>query len=175
MESRRHKEEGFALLTTLMLMVLGFGIVSTLLYMITQSTKTTRLGQAYTTALDAAKGGADLIINMMENELFTPPSFAGAKLEVSPDCLEEKLTQATLGDNGTANWRSCSDNSTNWDPVTHPDLTVTLANHQVFVKIIHTTKTNTNFFYLVNVRAQLPDRPEHVEISFLYQVPLPET
>jgi len=174
MQPRRHKEDGFALLTTLMLMVLGFGIVSTLLYMITHSTKTTRLGQAYTTALAAAKGGADLIINMMENELFTPPSLAGAA-GASSDCLEEKLTQATLDDNGTTNWRSCSDNSTNWDPVTHPDLTVTLANHQVFVKIIHTTKTNTNFFYLVNVRAQLPDRREHVEISFLYQVPLPET
>lgn len=175
MESRRHKEEGFALLTTLMLMVLGFGIVSTLLYMITQSTKTTRLGQAYTTALDAAKGGADLIINMMENELFTPPSLAGAKLEVSPDCIEEKLTQATLGDNGTANWSTCSDNSTSWDPRKVPDLTLTLANHQVSVKIIHTTITSTNILYLVNVIAQLPDRREHVEISFLYQVPLPET
>lgn len=166
--------KGFALLTTLMLMVLGFGIVVTLLYMITQSTKTTRLGQKYAVALDAAKGGADIIIHMMENELFSPPTLAGA-VGINADCLEEKLTQSTLGDNATSNWPSCDDQATTSDPKTAPDLTLTLANHLIYVKVIHTTKTNTNFLYLVNVRAEIPGSQEHAEISFLYQVPIPES
>lgn len=169
-----HDKRGFALLTTLMLMVLGFGIVATLLYMITQSTKTTRLGQKYATALDAAKGGADMIINMMENELFTPPNLASA-VGVNADCLEEKLTQATLGDNGTANWVSCTDQATTPDSKTAPDFTLTLADYQVYVKIIYRTDTSTNSLYVVNVRAEIPGSQEYAEISFLYQVPLPET
>jgi hypothetical protein len=169
-----HNEEGVALLTTLMLTVLGFGVVTTLLYMVTQGTKTTRLEQEYATALDAAKGGADIIINMMENELFSSPALASTVSSNAP-CLEEKLTNPTTDSEPSLNWPSCTAQATGSDPMTDPDLTLTLANHQVFVKIIHTTKTNINFLYLINVRAEIPGSQEHVEISFLYQLPIPET
>ena len=168
-----HNEKGVALLTTLMLMVLGFGVVTTLLYMVTQGTKTTRLEQEYATALDAAKGGTDIIINMMENELFSAPALASA-VGANVDCLTEKLTNPTTDDNSSANWPSCTGQPTSSDPEAVPDLTLTLANHQVFVKVIHTTETLTNFLYLINVRAKRPGSGEHVEISFLYQLPKPE-
>ena len=169
-----HNEKGVALLTTLMLMVLGFGVVTTLLYLVTQGTRTTRLEQGYATALDAAKGGADIIINMMENELFSAPALAST-VSSNASCLEEKLTNPTSDDNSSANWPSCTGQPTSSDPQTDPDLTLTLANRQVFVKIIHTTKTNINFLYLINVRAQIPGSQEHVEISFLFQLTIPET
>ena len=169
-----HNEKGVALLTTLMLMVLGFGVVTTLLYMVTQGTKTTRLEQEYATALDAAKGGADIIINMMENELFSAPTMAST-VSSNASCLEEKLSNPTTDDNSSANWPSCTGQPTSSDPKTDPDLTLTLANRQVFVKVIHTTKTNTNYLYLINVRAEIPGSEAHVEISFLYQLAIPET
>jgi hypothetical protein len=167
-------EKGVALLTTLMLMVLGFGVVTTLLYMVTQGTKITRLEQEYATALDAAKGGADMIINMMQNELWGPPDLAGA-VGANAACLEQKLTQQTSHSEPLLNWPSCTAQATSSDTRISPDLTLTLANRQVFVKIIHTTKTNTNFLYLVNVRAEIPGSQEHVEISFLYQLAIPES
>jgi hypothetical protein len=168
-----HNEKGVALLTTLMLMVLGFGVVTTLLYMVTQGTKTTRLEQEYTTALDAAKGGADIIVNMMENELFIAPTMAST-VSLNATCLEDKLKNATTDDNSSASWPSCTGQPTSSDPETDPDLTLTLANRQVFVKIIHTTETTTNFLYLINVKAKRPGSEAHVEISFLYQLPKPE-
>jgi len=183
-----HDNKGFALLTTLMLMVLGFGIVATLLYMITQSTKTTRLGQKYAVALDAAKGGADMIIHMMENELFSPPTLLNA-IVGKAECLKDnKMVQPTMDGNGRINWSEsdCTPNAITGstctidqvlssDPKICPDLSLMLASHQVYVKIVHRTDTTTNSLYMVIVRSEVPDRREHVEISFLYQVPLPET
>ena len=43
-----------------MLLVLGFAVVVTLLKLVTSETKLSRLEQNYSTALDAAKGAADV-------------------------------------------------------------------------------------------------------------------
>ena len=57
-------QKGIALIATLMLLVLGFAVVAILFRLSTQETKLARLEQGYTTALDAAKAGADLFIYM---------------------------------------------------------------------------------------------------------------
>jgi hypothetical protein len=171
--NRPERERGIALLTTLMLMVLGFGLVATLLYMVTYGTKTTRLEQEYAVALDAAKGGADMIINMAQRSLFDPPNLGGAAGS-NASCLEEKLTMQNTGDNATGNWRSCSMQATTSDPKISPDLTLTMANHRVYVKIVDTrvttSNTATNFFYTVNVRAEALNGQGRAELSCLYQV-----
>jgi hypothetical protein len=191
-----HNEKGIALLTTLMLMVLGFGVVATLLYMVTYGTKTTSIEQKYATALDAAKGGVDFMVNMMQNELFGPPGLGGVVVSSSSSlCMEQKLTQPTTDSDPSQNWRKsscCPDNSTqaitycstlneyntnivNSDPKILPDLTLTLAGCQVFVKIINTKITNNDFLYTVSVRADspTPSREPHAEISFLYSLAKP--
>lgn len=168
-----HDEKGFALLTTLMLMVLGFGIVATLLYMITQSTKTTRLGQQYATALDAAKGGADMIINMMENDScntdYCPdPGLADATVESGGDCLGAKLDP---DENATSWSQFCPGQPTSSDPTIDPDLTLRLADHQVYVKVVHKMPINGGVLYRINMRARRSNSEEHAEISFLYRLP----
>ncbi len=171
-----NNEKGIALLTTLMLMVLGFGLVATLLYMVTYGTKTTRLEQEYTIALDAAKGGADMLINMAQRNLYDPPNLGGA-IGSNASCMEEKLTMQNTGDNQTGNWRSCSVQAISSDPKISPDLTLTVANHRVFAKIIDTRVTTgttaTNYFYSVTVRAESLGGQGHAEISCLYQVEAP--
>jgi len=173
-------EKGIALITTLMLMVLGSGVIATLLYTVLYGTKITRLGQQYTIALDAAKGGADLIINMMQNEVYGPPALAGAVAASSTACMEQKLTQATFDSDPSASWPSCCAYAANtadcnqdmWNsnPTVRPDLTLTLANYQVFVKVINTRKTGSKFLYKVNVRAQDPTGQSRADISFLYSL-----
>jgi hypothetical protein len=168
-----NNEKGIALLTTLMLMVLGFGLVATLLSMVTYGTKTTGLEQEYATALDAAKGGADLVINMAQRKLYTPPSLGGAT-GASADCMEQKMTMQSLGDNVTGNWRSCTAQATTYDPKTSPDVTLTLSNHIVYVKIIDTritaSITTTNYFHTIIVRAEALSGPGRADIVSLYQV-----
>jgi hypothetical protein len=175
-----YNEKGIALLTTLMLMVLGFGVVATLLYMVTYGTKTSSVEQKYATALDAAKGGADFLINMMQNELFGPPGLGGVVVSSSSSlCMEQKLTQATTESNPSSGWPPCcSGNSTqcvNSDPRILPDLTLAVGGCQVFVKIINTKITNNAYLYTVSVRADSPtdSREPHAEISFLYSLAKP--
>jgi hypothetical protein len=177
-------EKGIALLTTLMLTVLGFGVVATLLYMVTYATKATSVEQKYATALDAAKGGADFLINMMQNELYGPPGLGGVVVSSSNSaCMEQKLTQATSESNPVASWPPCcTGNSTQCnsdivssDPRILPDLTLSVGGCQVFTKIINTKITNDDFLYTVSVRANspTPDGEPHAEIFFLYSLNKP--
>jgi hypothetical protein len=188
-----HNQKGIALLTTLMLMVLGFGVVATLLYMVTYGTKTTSIEQKYATALDAAKGGADFLINMMQNELYGPPGLGTVVVSASNSlCMEQKMTQAISETNPSASWGPCCpDNSTqtqcnsdlvnpaSWDPLTSrpilPDLTLNVGGCRVFVKIINTKTTTNAFLYTVSVRANSPtqDGEPHAEILFLYSLANP--
>jgi hypothetical protein len=158
-------EKGIALVTALIMMVLGFAVVVTLLLMVTQGTKITGIEQRYAVALDASKGGADFIINMIRNDLTNPPNFAGASGISGSPCLKQKLEKPT----STANWDSCSSNASTSDPMDQPDVTLALNNYQVFVKIVDTRETDTDFLYTINIRSQLPNGTEHAEISLLYK------
>lgn len=196
MKDSIHNEKGIALLTTMMLMVLGFGVVATLLYMVTYGTKATSIEQKYATALDAAKGGADFLINMMQNELYGPPGLGGVVVSsTSSLCMQQKLTQATTESNPSTNWPKsicCPDNSTQAAeycttvskyntsivdprPKILPDLTLAVGGGQVYVKIINTKITNNDFFYTVSVRADSPteSREPHAELFFLYSLTKP--
>ncbi|WP_457643466.1 hypothetical protein [Persephonella sp.] len=60
-------ERGMALLTTLILGFIALAFIGALLYMLTTGTKMSGTTGKYTTALDAAKGGADLVITKIIN------------------------------------------------------------------------------------------------------------
>jgi len=179
-----NNERGVALLTTLMLMVLGLGIVATLLYTITQGTRSTALEQDYTKALDAAKGGADLLITMIHYPLLQPPFGA---VKPNPACWANKINYITYDEAVLSNWPSCAtaDGATDPDPTVQPDLTVKLADYQVYAKIIYTREvTDTictpsgeddckDHLYVVKVRGQAPNSDTVAEISFLYKIRKP--
>jgi hypothetical protein len=165
MKLRIDNEKGIALLTTLMLMVLGFGVVATLLYMVTYGTKTTSIEQKYATALDAAKGGADLIINLIQADSCAI-LFDNMAIPSGCDCLTKDKYSKT-----PENWGYCvGGNPTSSDPRDWPDLTLRLANCQVYVKIIDTRDSGASFLYTVNARADSPTGEPHAEISFVYSL-----
>ncbi|NLJ29501.1 MAG: hypothetical protein GX433_16040 [Deltaproteobacteria bacterium] len=158
-------ERGIALITTLLLMVLGFTVVVTLIVMVTQGTQITGIEQRYTTALDASKGGADFIINMIRNDLTLPPVIANAAGPSGSACLRQKLTSTT----SAANWSSCAANASTADPTDEPDITFILNNYLVSVKIIDTKESSTDYYYTIGIRSQVPNSTEHAEISILYR------
>lgn len=191
-----NNEKGIALITTLILMVLGFAVVATLLSLVTTSTKLAGLEQRYATTLDAAKGGADLIIQMINQDSPTAPivrvngvdtPIAGATNVSEQQCLKWKMTHATT------DWDAahCSDLAaakapfpTAIDPDQYnADLEFGLSTYNVYLKIIDTTGTdpvacasppcpceNGCWFYTVNVRAQVPHGHEHADIDFVYRI-----
>lgn len=179
-----NNERGIALLTTLMLMVLGLGIVTILLYTTTHSTRIAALEQDYTKALDAAKGGADLLITLIRYPLLQPPFGA---VKPNPACWTNKINYITYDDDVLSNWPSCTSaaDAVNPDPTVEPDLTVTLADYQVYAKIIYTREVLdssctpsgeddcADYLYVVKVRGQAPNSTTVAEISFLYQIDKP--
>lgn len=181
-------EKGLALISTLMLLVLGFGVVAMLLRLVTAETKLARLEQSYTTALDTGKAGADMLIFMVQNGISSPPN-PGIGTGTSPlggQCLNIKMTNATSGWY-TAAWTAAgcptlaSGQATSADPAIAPDVTMTLAAYTVSIKIVDTSVRTGTFlddgstcdygcyYYTVNVRSVAPSTNERADITFVYR------
>jgi Tfp pilus assembly protein PilX len=181
-------QKGIALVATLMLLVLGFAVVAMLFRLSTQETKLARLEQGYSTALDAAKAGTDLFIYMVQNQVQVPPPVgAGTPFGTSMNagrCLQIKMGNATSSWSGTAGWNTApacpsQANATSTDPAVSPDITLTLSNYTVSVKVIDNypsaktasppCDTNGCYYYTVVARAVAPDSNEHSDVLFVYR------
>ncbi len=187
MKSPIQNQRGIALIATLMLLVLGFAVVAILFRLSTQETKLARLEQGYATALDAAKGATDLFIYMVQNQVPNPPvSGASTPFGTSLNggrCLQIKMANATSSWATTTGWNTApacpsQANATSTDPTQSPDITLTLSNYTVSVKVIDNWLTQDTgatpcnhgcFYYTVVARAQAPDSSEHADISFIYR------
>jgi Tfp pilus assembly protein PilX len=183
MKDSIQNQKGIALIATMMLLVLGFAVVAILFRLTTQETKLARLEQGYTAALDAAKGGADLFIYMAQNPGATTP------LGTSPDqgqCLQVKLGNATQDWAVVPAWGAAGcpsqANATITDPTQYPDITFTLSNYTVNVKVLDNSTTyamgivgspcfNGCFYYTVAAHAQTlgSSASEHADVLFVYR------
>ncbi len=184
-------QKGIALVATLLLVVLGFGVVAILFRLATQETKLARLEQGYTAALDAAKSGADLFIYMVQNATPNPPVPGGLGANtpfgtsyLAGKCLNVKMCNSTSNWTTNAAWPGCPSqaNATSTDPTVGTDVTLTLTNgaipYNVYVKVIDNYLTqgtgaapcqNGCYYYTVLTRAQTPGSGEYAEILFVYR------
>ncbi|MBK5276682.1 MAG: hypothetical protein JJE30_16760 [Desulfuromonadales bacterium] len=174
---------GFALVTSLMLTLLSLVIVMSLLYMITQGTKVSGLNKKYKTALEASYGGTELFTkdilpfvmrNYSSTTLVTDlvTTFGADRLSVgSQSCLQAKLKNATL------NWPAvCGNNNSN--PKDRPDVTYTMQATSgnpflVYSKIVDTVIGNSDLGGLqlegAGVAESLPViTPQH--FPYIYRV-----
>jgi Tfp pilus assembly protein PilX len=189
-------QKGIALVATLILLVLGVGVVAILFRLSTQETKLARLEQGYTAALDAAKGGVDLFMYLVQNGAHNPPVPSGSgsstPFGTSPlggQCLQVKMGNSTLNWSTNANWNSSTCGSqtqaTSTNPTQSPDVTLSLVNgaitYTVNVKVIDNylssavsgsqTCPNGCYYYTVLSRAQPQgsNPGEYAEIFFVYR------
>ncbi|MGC8493602.1 MAG: hypothetical protein ACP5SH_17920 [Syntrophobacteraceae bacterium] len=195
-------QKGLALITTIMLLVLAFAVIAILLRLTTRQTQMAGLEQGYTTALDAAKAGTDMFITYAQNCATSysntsqpcgglPAAFGTSTVN---ECLTVKLNNATFSKPGaqTLNWTQlplwstygCSGTLTqvtDSNPVDHPDMTLTLNNYTINVKVIDTYIVgNTNpacpngcYYYTAVARSQVNGSPEHVDVQFIYRYRVP--
>ena len=172
-------QKGIALVSTLLLMALCMVIVVTLMYMVTAGTKVVGIEQHYTTALEAGKGGAALIENMINNNSATVPTFAGSGVTFtassSTACITQKLGTPLTGTvtNVSGVWGSCNaTGAVTSDPTSNPDVTMVANNYTVFIKItdVRQDATSGKNIYTIVIRATEPDSTnnEHVDISLAY-------
>ncbi|WP_420850277.1 hypothetical protein [Oryzomonas sagensis] len=155
--NRIKNEDGFALITSLMLTLISLTIVMALLYMMTQSVQVSGLNKHYKTALEATYGGAeiyakDILPFIMRN--YSSATMAAdlqtafsngvtvTKLLSDQSCIQSKLTKST------ANWPAgCS--STPYATKESSDMSFTMAAvtgspFVVYSKIVDTVKGNSD-------------------------------
>jgi Tfp pilus assembly protein PilX len=157
-------EKGIALVTSLLLTLIGLGIIMVLMYSVTANIKVSAASKRYKNVVEAAYGGVSLSVNefipSLNNAIFGNYSSGVSELltkyadsnKISLDipslaCLRDKL------DNATANWNpSCSKTP---DPKDKPDMTFVLKStlstfsrsqgFKVYTKIVGTPiKGNTD-------------------------------
>jgi hypothetical protein len=152
-------EKGIALVTTLMLMLIGLGLTLCLLNMITEGAKMSGTNKRYKTTLEASYGGAEILVKdivpyMLQNIDLDSSSLLdklnSAYLAILPEvadinCLKAKITT------GTTSW-STSCGATAIGPLTpanSPDITLNLQGTNnntflVYAKIVSTKTGNTS-------------------------------
>lgn len=150
-------ERGIALVTTLMLTLIGLGIILCLLYTITESTRIAGTNRRYRSVVAATYGGAEILIkdlvpyilrnfesSTLADSLLN--DYADIRLSVSDvDCLKAKITK------DTALWSTvCANSSTDALPAADaPDITINLQgtadnSYLVYAKIVATKSGNTS-------------------------------
>jgi len=143
----KYNERGVALVTVLLLALIGLGITLAALYMVGRGIQISGLFKRYETALEASHGAADFVVKEFipnkigEVPLATLGNYGGiVAYNIDDACFTNKLTLPT------ASW-GCSD--TSLDPTNSPDMTLTLAAtggtpFRVFTKIVDTVPGNTS-------------------------------
>ena len=138
-------EKGIALLTTLVLGFIALAFIGALLYMLTSGTQMSKSGKVYTTALEAAKGGADLVITkIISNQV---------------ECGGVPCTPCPISPNNNCKI----------------DLDVSqLGNYQLDAYLLSRKSfisAGTNYYlYAIRVIATNPNANEKAEIEFVYKV-----
>lgn len=191
-------EKGIALVTALLLTLIGLAIILAAVYFVMQGTKASGFQKRYATAFEASNGGVEI----MTKEIITK-TIGGTVLSslgtyggvlaanVTDACFTTKMTTATNS------WGACN---SSLDPTASPDITLTLngtggsANFVVYTKVVDTVVGNTDtsgislqgagvvqssagiitpqhfpYIYRVEVQAQRQTNPdEKSDLSALY-------
>lgn len=157
-----NNEKGVALVTALMLTMVSLVVCLSLLYIITQSTKSTASKKVYSTAISASYGGAEMIKDVMPRLL----SYSSAKTAITgigsagdfnsvnlafsttandQTCLNDKLKKATK------DWSNiCTADNKSPNAIIKPDFTLKLngptagTGFKVAAKIVNTVTGNSD-------------------------------
>ena len=160
-------EKGIALVMTMVIALIGLGVVSVLLFLVIQGTSMSGYHRFFRTADEAAVGGADVAAEFIRDRGFAVPNLLNPqRVNGSPEdaayaasCLNNKLITARGGANllAAGAWVNCTSGALTANPGTRPDLqfdtpSVTgLASYRVFVKIVDTVAGNSETTGIVTV------------------------
>lgn len=147
----RNNEKGAALLTTVILGIVALAVVAALMTFIMYGKRTSVVETRYTSALESAKGGADIVIGGLING--TLYCQCGSSKQLCNYCLDGSTSyNIYLGQNA---------NSTQ----------MTIGNYTVTAQIISKITTSSAEIYAVRVNSTSSgSNPEHATIEFVIKV-----
>lgn len=136
-------EKGVALMMVLLIATITLAVTTTMLYMLTQSTRYSGLQKRMSTATEASTAGLGVIMDYISakgsyNVMGQYTAALDFNNVLTTECESDKLNQMT------PLWRGCN-SSIFIDPnnATSYDNSFVLGNYKVFSKIVYTVKGNT--------------------------------
>jgi len=169
--------KGVALFMALILGLVSVMFLSALLYMISTGTRMSGLERTYSTAVEAARGGADIVCRLLRRGGVDVQDLVNAPWVTVRDqqCLSDKL------ENETSNWTNCTNGCEDeYDDLTDIrncyDLRTTAGSYEVNVKIVDTKSYinahgDTCYIYTIHALSISNDDPnDKAWITFLYRV-----
>ncbi|MEM0174374.1 MAG: hypothetical protein QXI16_07715 [Sulfolobaceae archaeon] len=157
----KKNNSGIALIVTILLSFLALILIAGMLYMIINGTKLSGYGKQYATALDADKGGVNILTNIMNYDLTTPDLPANDYNIPNQTCFQTKLDTPTQY----------------WNCNSSPDIIMRLGQYTVNATITSTQiilpKTPqgaTYTYYSATVVSTSANHKETANISFVYKV-----
>jgi len=169
--------KGVALVIALILGLVSVAFLAGIFMMISTGARMSGLERTYTSAIEAARGGADIVCRLLRRGGLTIQDLDDATwIDVGNlACLNDKLQ------NVTTNWSNCTDGcEDDYDDFTDIrdcfDLRTTAGSYTVNVKIVDTKSYvnvhgDTCYIYTVHVLSISNDEPnDKAWITFLYRV-----
>lgn len=183
-------ESGIALMLVLVLSAISLAIMAGMIYMITQGTIVSGIEKRYKTALEASKGGTEVVFQFIGDRGTSNLPVNLIKTPTDP-CLTDKLTKAT------ANWNPSCDSSITINTATGNestyDMSFAFGSYNVYSKIVDTVEGNSSpaeslevkqvesagslikaqsvpYLYTIEVHTENPTNiAERAKLSILYQ------
>ncbi len=172
--------KGVALFMALILGLVSVMFLSALLYMISTGTRMSGLERTYSTAVEAARGGADIVCRLLRRGGVDVQDLVNATwVSVSNEqCLSEKLETITTYWSHCPSYGNCT--PTDFDDfndiIDCSDVQTTAGAYNVYIKIVDTKSYingngDTCYIYTVHVLSRSNDDPnDKAWITFLYRV-----
>ena len=168
--------KGVALVIALILGLVSVAFLAGIFMMVSTGARMSGLERTYTSAIEAARGGADIVCRLLRRGGVTIQDLDDATWVTVRDqsCLNDKLQ------NVTTNWSNCGEHADDHDDFSdirdYYDLRTTAGSYTVNVKIVDTKSYvnvhgDTCYIYTVHVLSISNDEPnDKAWITFLYRV-----
>ena len=170
-----NSQKGMALVTTLLLSLIGLGLVLVVFNLVITGTRTSGTIKRYTTALEAAKGGAEDFINSLSTTSFNvnpsdPNWYNGHNCKVDRDTDNWTVIcgVSMCGSNNT----NCTSHSKPQDIINNYDWKKDYGDYSVYVKIVDVKGTADGYYlYTIDIISKNNNTSEQAWISIVYQKP----
>jgi len=129
-------KKGIALVMAMIFILIGFGMIAAMVQLIKESIRMSGMEKRYTTAVGAAKGGAEIIVAGINTGNFSIGTIN------NKDCLQEKLNSDWREKNQNG-WDHCSPDALDPNVKNTPDIRIDLGDYRIFIKIVDKNFGNT--------------------------------
>jgi hypothetical protein len=184
-------EKGIALAMILVLSVIVLAVMAGLVYMVTTSSQLSGMQKRYQTSLEAGKGGADVVYQLIVARADPGIPLTNFLITATTACLADKLNKKT------SSWDPACDKSMSIDSSSHDvhfDLGTSPNVYRVYAKIVDTVEGNSGgdegllgkgvvnsgsgevavvsrpYLYTIEIESERTNNPsERAKLSILYQ------